>query len=593
MMVPEAVLPSPLIHQKSETVTRDRLAVSVRNAGAGGAHLLNTPLAATETWAAAVALTAIIALRIVYAFVYHVDSDEPQHLHVVWGWAHGLLPYRDLFDNHSPLFQMLCAPLFWALGEHAWIVVPMRLAMLPLFLADLYLVYLIGRTLYGQRWGVWMAIVAGCMPAFFLVTTEFRTDDLWTTLWLAAVYLAVCGPLAGRRAFLFGLTMGACFSVSMKSSLLLISLCVAGLGLLALHALSRRQRDPGTAIRSALLILAGLIIVPGLLVSFFALKGALPQMYYCVIVHNSVPGLGKWAKSGFHEWLFPLSLPVLLGLGWLCMHSSANERIGAGRALILMSCGVYYFLLRSYWPLVTAQDFIPILPLVAVCVLAFVFHLLSLTGFPARIVVPVTGLVLLAGGLAWAWRLQSPLNNEMLGFEQNLAVVLHLTNPDDLVMDGKGETIFRNRPIYWVLEGITIKRIALGLIPNDVQARIIQTGTCVAVNHRLRPEDQGWLRTNFIEGDGKVWVAGKKLGPAHPTISFHTAIKGQYSFVTDHGKVSGTLDGAPLRDSQQIPAGDHQLKIDSGSGDVAVVWSQALQRGFDPFSKKITSFTAE
>jgi hypothetical protein len=565
----------------------------MRNSGRGGAELLGTPLGAVETWVAAIALAGLIAMRVVYAFMYRVDSDEPQHLHVVWGWAHGLLPYRDLFDNHSPLFQMLCAPLFWALGEHAWIVVPMRLAMLPLFLADLYLVYLIGRTLYGQRWGVWMAIVAGCMPAFFLVTTEFRTDDLWTTLWLAAVYLAVSGPMAGRRAFLFGLTMGACFSVSMKTSLLLISLAVAGLGLLTLHALSRRHRDAGAAVRNAGFILAGLLIIPGLLVGFFALKGALPQMYYCVVVHNSVPGLGKWAKAGFHEWLFPLSLPALLGLGWLCMHSSADERIGAGRALILMACGVYYFLLRSYWPLVTAQDFIPILPLAAVCVLAFLFHLLSLTGWPARVVIPVTGLVLLAGSMVWVCRLQSPLDNEMAGFEQNLAIVLHLTNPDDLVMDGKGETIFRNRPIYWVLEGITIKRIALGLIPDDVQARIIQTGTCVAVNHRLRPEDQGWLRANFIEGDGKVWVAGEKLGAAHPTMNFHTDIKGKYSIVADGGKVDGTLDGAPLQDSQQIPAGDHQLKIASGSGEVAVIWSQALQRGFNPFTKRIAGFTAD
>src|SRR2546426_7209281 len=68
-----------------------------------------------EHVAFAVILVALIALRIAYAFVYRINSDEPQHLHVVWGWANGLLQYRDLFDNHSPFFQMLCAPLFRAL----------------------------------------------------------------------------------------------------------------------------------------------------------------------------------------------------------------------------------------------------------------------------------------------------------------------------------------------------------------------------------------------------------------------------------------------------------------------------------------------
>ena len=165
-MVPEVVLPSPPIDRNSDAIARERV------------------FEITETWAAALALAGVIALRIVYALVYRVDSDEPQHLHVVWGWAHGMVQYRDLFDNHTPLFQMACAPLFRLLGEHAWIIVPMRLAMLPFYLADVWLVYLIGRALYVQRWAVWMALASGCVPTFFLVTTEFRTDDLWTTLWL-------------------------------------------------------------------------------------------------------------------------------------------------------------------------------------------------------------------------------------------------------------------------------------------------------------------------------------------------------------------------------------------------------------------------
>jgi len=544
-----------------------------------------------ESWAAAVALTGLIALRIVYAFVYRVDSDEPQHLHVVWGWAHGMLQYRDLFDNHTPLFQMLCAPLMWALGEHAWIVVAMRLAMLPLYVADLWLMYLIGRALYVQRWGVWMALVAGGVPRFFVVTTEFRTDDLWTTLWLLAVWLAVSRPVAGRRAFVFGLTMGACLAVSMKTTLLIGALGTGAAGLLALHALSRRKMAAGAMLKSAGLILAGLVIVPGVLIGFFAAHGALHQMYYCVIQHNALPGLGKWAKPGLHQWLFPLSLPVLLGLGWLCMHSSANAGIGAGRALILITCGAYYFLLRGYWPLVTAQDFMPVLPLAALTVLPFLFHLLSLTGWPARVMIPAAGVLLLAGEGAGIWRLQSPLDNRMAPFEQDLSVVLRLTNPDDLVMDAKGETIFRNRPIYWVLEGVTLRRIQMGLIPNDVKEQVVKTGTCVVLNHRLRPQDQNWLRANFLEGESKVWVAGHGLGAARPAMTFHTEIKAKYSIVSDSGKLAGSIDGAPLRDSQEIAPGDHRLDITAGKGNVALIWTQALERGFSPFTKTMAGIS--
>jgi hypothetical protein len=377
----------------------------------------------------------------------------------------------------------------------------------------------------------------------------------------------------------------------MKTTLLLLSMGIAAVGLIGLHALSRRRTNIGELLKSAGLIVAGLVIIPGILIAFFAAEGALRQMYYCVIVHNSVPGLGKWAKSGFHQWLFPLSIPAMLGLGWLCMHSSADERIGGGRALVLMTCAAYYFLLRSYWPLVTAQDFIPILPLVGLTVLAFLFHLLSLANVPEGVLIPAAGLVLLGGCIAWTWRSQSPLVNEMAPFEQNLGIVLHLTDPTDLVFDGKGETIFRMRPIYWVLEGITLKRMELGLIPDDVREKIIATGTCVAVNHRLRLEDQEWLKANFLEGAGKVWVAGKNLGAAEPVMKFHTAIKGKYSIVAAGGKLEGTLDGAPLAEAQQIPAGDHQLQITEGQGDVAVIWSKALERGFSPFTKNTAGIT--
>ena len=66
-----------------------------------------------------IAACALLALRLVYAWTLRVNSDEPQHLHVVWAWTKGLLPYRDVFDNHAPLFDFLNAPLLVLVGEKA------------------------------------------------------------------------------------------------------------------------------------------------------------------------------------------------------------------------------------------------------------------------------------------------------------------------------------------------------------------------------------------------------------------------------------------------------------------------------------------
>ena len=590
MHLPRPVIAPPVIKE-----------IGVHSFAGPGDNPLTTELApdwrscmagTAESRLAALALAGLVAMRIAYAFMYRVDSDEPQHLHVVWGWVHGMLPYRDLFDNHCPLFQMLCSPLMWLLGEHAWIVVQMRIAMLPLYIADLWLIYLVGRRLYVHRAAVWMALIAGGIPLFFLVTTEFRTDDLWTTIWLTAVWLAVSGPMVGRRALIFGLTMGTCCAVSTKTSLLLVSLGFAAAGLLVLHVISRRSIDVKTIAKSLGLILAGMVVVPALLAAFFTAHGAMRQMYYCVVQHNAAPGLGKWRKSGFHLWLFPLSLPVLLALGWICIrHSRANARSGVGRALILMTGGAYYFLLRSYCPLVTAQDFLPLVPLAALTLLPLLFHLLRLTRLPSRIFIPVAGVLLLGCEGVAICALQSPMDDQMKKYEQSLAIALHLTNPKDFVMDGKGETIFRNRPTYWVFEGVTIRRIQVGLIPDDARERMIQTETHVAINHRLRPDDQRWLEANFLEGDGKIWVAGENLGLARPAIACHTDIAGTYSIVSDGGKLNGKIDGTQMVGSEKILPGNHLLKIASGTGNVALVWTQALDRGFNPFTGRIAGIS--
>jgi hypothetical protein len=107
-----------------------------------------------ELWTATGIFLLVLILRILYATHYRIDSDEPQHLHVVWGWAQGMIPYRDYFDNHSPLFHLLCAPLFTLLGVRPDIVIPMRCAMIPLFALSVFFVGRIAGTLYSARVGL-------------------------------------------------------------------------------------------------------------------------------------------------------------------------------------------------------------------------------------------------------------------------------------------------------------------------------------------------------------------------------------------------------------------------------------------------------
>lgn len=541
-----------------------------------------------ERGAAVIFLAGLLALRVWTALHYRVDSDEPQHLHIVWGWANGLLQYRDLFDNHSPLFQMLCAPLFHALGERADIIVPMRLAMIPLFFLSFWCIYKIGAHLADARAGWIAALLAAFAPTFFFVTTEFRTDDLWTALWLVAVLIISRGEFRGARAFCFGLTIGAAVATSMKTSLLVTSLALAAFTVLGMQWCFGQRPDFLKITQGLALALAGALLVPCALVAFFALKGALPQMYSCVVQHNALPGLGKWRKIGFHQFIFPLCVPPLLALAWLFLRSSADRAVATRRAIYFLTAGFYLTLLRSYWPLVTAQDYVPILPVFAV---AFAPGIVWLGERAARfhplLRYALPGL-LLAFEIFRCYRVCPPQTNDIAPFNQHLGDLLRLVDRDQFIMDPKGETIFRNRPYYYVLEGVTIERIRRGLIPDDLPQTLIRTATNVVRPRRMTPADYAFIRNNYVEVFDHEVVAGQMLGKApfaHP-VSFTTLWPARYAVVSEKGEISARLDGQPVDAAKMLPAGAHALEITGGSSRVALVWAQAVERGFSPFNKR-------
>src|SRR5438067_9674765 len=186
------------------------------------------------------AVAAAFALRLALIFRYRFDSDEPQHMHVAWGWAHGLAQYRDVFDNHMPLFHLLSSPLFAATGDDPRLLFAARLSMVPLYLAAIFLVWRIARSLFDETTAWWSAALAAVVPPFFLGSLEYRTDDLWLVLWLGVIAVAVSNASPLRKAVIGGLLLGGALGVSMKSTLFATVLVIA----LAVTLLLTKRRAP-------------------------------------------------------------------------------------------------------------------------------------------------------------------------------------------------------------------------------------------------------------------------------------------------------------------------------------------------------------
>ncbi|MEI7634003.1 MAG: hypothetical protein WCK47_06955 [bacterium] len=541
---------------------------------------------------------AMAVLRIVLVFRYQIDSDEPQHLHVVWGWTQGLAQYRDIFDNHAPLFHMLNAPILAALGERSDIIILMRFAMLPLFIVMLWAAYDIIRELAGRRFGLWTAVMLGFFP-YFLATVEFRTDDLWGAFWMIALAALVGGHIGAGAFFAAGFFLGAAFTVSLKTIIMALSLATA---FLVLCACSRDFRKTAlrwnTALSRLCAMLLGFCILP-LLISWMIVKlDVWDSFVYCVAKHNIVPGRSWRLHFCANHVVLALFL-LLIGLG---VRRLAANFAGHSRcmriAFLLLVTGFYYTATRTLWPVREIQTMIPYYPMFVMSMALLPLALCQpcpqtapRTGAPNSRALMIIPLLIVAAETAWLVTYSRIWRDGTYHSTKFLAAALKLTCKGDYLLDPKGETIFRPRPIYHVFETFTIDRFARDLINNHVAEHCIATRTYVVANRfeRFPPATRNFIKNTYISV-GRFSVAGCILQPPKPELAgkpirFDIVIPGQYEIACEDGPVSGTLDGKACHGALFLRGGQHEfLPADSAdTRTMAVVWAPALKRGFSPF----------
>ena len=529
-----------------------------------------------------------------YAFHWRVNSDEPQHLHVVWAWTQGLLPYRNVFDNHTPLFQMLSAPLLWLLGERADILAWMRLGELPFWALALWCTWRIGRALFSARAGLLAVAATALYPVFATRSVEFRPDLAWAALWLVTITVAIErrpieGSLTPRRVFFAGLAAGCAIAISMKSILLIGCFLFALLLVSILRAFDGKPVPPRETMSMLFASIAGLLLVPLSLAAFFAAHGAWQDMLYGVFRHNMVPGLGgRWDNAPVylkigHTLILPAMLPLLCWLA-IRLRRAAPDALGSRRALVLISALTYWVAVIGYWPLLTQQDFLPFFPLLMVFVAGAVIGLAQRgrPGWSRNLIV-----VLLVGELALLVSAHPPWTNRASAYTRTLSTVLALTTPADTVMDCKGESIFRTRPTRLVLEGVTLRRLQLGWMADDIPEHLQQTRLAIRACGALPPRTQAFLDRNYLPIGDRVAVAGQRLASvaAGTAIAFDVGVAAAYVVSTDHGVFQGSMDGSAYDGPRTLAPGRHVLVSTRAEQHVVLLWSPAFARGFRPLAQ--------
>jgi hypothetical protein len=532
-------------------------------------------LSSRERWTLLFLALLSLALRGIELFRYRIDSDEPQHLHVAWGWTAGLVQYRDLFDNHAPLFHMLTAPILSRVGERPDVMLFMRLPMLPLFAVVVGATYVLGRRLYGFRSAIWAAVLLSLYPPFFFKSLEYRTDNLWNALWMLTLIVLTAGALTPLRIFAAGLLLGLAMCVSLKTMLIVVTLAICAL---ITWRFCGRDPSPRRVTKLALAGVGGMVIPPAILAGYFAATGAWPNLIYCNFVFNQQVALTRtyvWTGRA----IYPVALAAVLYVAWRFARERTFDPLQRWRFFFGLALAVYSVTLVCFWILISTRDFLAMMPVAAI--------------LAAGMLEPRTRFRTVAAVLAAIMLLllvdQSRLlENQADEYTTMMQQVLGLTRPGEPIMDMKGETVYRRRVFYYPFEAITRAQIRAGLLKDTIAEDVVRAGCHVAQADGpfLPPRGRDFLSRNFLDL-GRLRASGQWLGDDG---TFTIAVPGRYIILLANGPAIGSLDGTPVDGARDLGVGAHRFEPAHLGVPVACLWAPAYERGYSPFHLRDRKF---
>lgn len=518
------------------------------------------------------ALALLATMRLAWLNAYPLNSDEAQHAHVAWAWTQGLRLYRDVFDNHGPLFSGLHAWVLRAIGERPDALTWLRLSMQVWYAVALFSIWRIGRRLYTPHIAFYAMLIVALVPRFFFVSGQFRTDDMWMALWLAALAVVAGAPPRAWRWFVAGLLAGAALSVSQKTLVLLCLALLAGVVVSVARPTGRRA-PPWRSITCGLV---GLVLVPATFIAWIAWRGDLGPAWYALVGYN-VGGASK--AYGLPK------LGVFLLLSGICVYLAFRHVRRLARdafdwpVFLALQAGLFLFLVWFVWPLITAQDFLPAIPPLVLVLCGATARLPWLRESALRRRVLAKAVM---GVECIALVMTAPPWSDRLGCQrEELATVLRYTDPGDTVMDAKGDAIFRPRPFFPVIESMAMIRLRSGHMPDTIAQSLVEHRTMLVLRRRLPPASDTFVETSYLRVTGDVWMAGMYVASERGMRTVDLALPGDYVLTDGTQRLRASIDGGAVSDSWNLGVGKHQIDTTTDRA-LLLVWRQAWERGWRP-----------
>jgi Dolichyl-phosphate-mannose-protein mannosyltransferase len=464
-----------------------------------------------------------------------INPDEFEHLHSAWSLVHGLWPYRDYYEHHTPWLWLALAP-FLALvnvdndpDRAVMFILTARGAMWILGSVAIALTFRLAQVGAGTATG-WLAAALLSVTLVFVEKTIEIRPDVPAVVCLLGSWALTAGALrrarvdrgTGWRLFAGGVLLGGAVLFTQKA---LFSLPATAVVLLW-WVLDRRETGTPRARASGVAVFGAGVIVPvAITLAVFAAHTGIAAFVEFNLQRN-VRWVVRFSPLGSLQRIFAENgvLVCLSVVGWV----RAARRLRAADAL---SRGDAALVLQTIALLVGAfaipvphlQYFLMLLPITAILAaqalqegaeaLAFRLHRLArpaigrasaaILGLAAVTVPPMVGT---AGGLHPRY----PALQDQLG---RMRLVYALTRPGDTVMDGfTGAGVFRPHAYYYFFLHNQIRALLTGPEMDDLR-RALRDGEIAPEVilfdldlRRLSPDFAAFVEENYEPaGDPLVW----------------------------------------------------------------------------------------
>jgi hypothetical protein len=485
--------------------------------------------------AATLVVAAASALRAGRVFTRGFDPDEFQHLHGGWCLAHGLWPYRDYFEHHTPWLWFALAPLLALVDvdndpdRAVMFILAARGAMWILGSLAIALTFRLARLGAGTRAG-WLAAALLSVTLVFVEKTIEIRPDVPAVVFLLGSWVATVAALrrdparrgTAWRLFAAGVLLGAALLFTQKVLFSLPGTIIV----LLWWVLDRRQAGTARGRATPVAVFGVGVIVPvAITLAVFSVHTGIAAFVEFNLQRNArwivrFPPLGSLQR--IFEENGALVCLALVGGVIAARRLRAADALPRGDALlVLQTIGLLAGAFAI--PVPHLQYFLMVLPLTAILAAQALLAGAEALALRLRRVAPpaiaaasaaIAGLAVVAVppmiGTASGLHPRYPAQQDQLG---RMRLVYALTQPGDTVMDGfTGAGVFRPHAYYYFFLHNQVRAL-LGRAEMDDLRRALRDGEIAPalvlfdVDLRsLSPDFEAFVEENYEPaGDPLVW----------------------------------------------------------------------------------------